>query len=325
NYLKALRWCLGHRWIVFVAGFVFLISAGGSAYLSKMSFEFMSAGDQARAAFQVELPPGATLRQTDAVVQQVTRRLQERPEVTSVYAAIGGQDVNQANIYADMTPKGDRTLSQQAFARTMVDELKEIPGIRIRAGIAQQGGGPGDGTSYTFSILGDDPVALNAAARKVEDGMRGVPGLANVVNSAAIARPELLVVPRSDEAALLGVSTGAISQAVRVATIGDVDQNLPKYNLGDRQVPIRLQLTEAAREDLSVLQTLQVPTSAGGSVPLSSVADITFGGGPATVSRQDRSRVASITAELDGIATGAAGQAVQKLPSVQNLPNGVRQ
>lgn len=325
NYLKALRWCLGHRWIVFAAGFLFLGAAIGSAVVSKMSFEFMSAGDQARAAFQVELPPGSTLRQTDAVVQQVTRRLQERPEVTSVYASIGGQDVNQANIYADMTPKGERKLSQQAFARTMVDELKEIPGIRVRAGIAQQGGGPGDGTSYTFSILGDDPATLNAAARAVEQEMRGVPGLANVVNSAAIARPELLVTPRSDEAALLGVSTGAISQAVRVATIGDVDQNLPKYNLGDRQVPIRLQLTEAAREDLSVLQTLQVPTSAGGSVPLSAVADITFGGGPATVSRQDRSRVASITAELDGIATGAAGQAVQKLPSVKNLPNGVRQ
>ncbi|RYG12705.1 MAG: efflux RND transporter permease subunit, partial [Caulobacteraceae bacterium] len=303
----------------------FLVGAVGSAVVTKLSFEFMSAGDESRAAFQVELPPGSTLRQTDAVVQRVTRVLEERPEVTSIYASIGGQDVNQANIYADMVPKGDRELSQQAFSREMVDELKAIPGIRIRAGIAQQGGGPGDGTSYTFSILGDDPVALTAAARAVEQEMRGVPGLANVVNSAAIARPELLVRPRADEAALAGVSTGAISQAVRVATIGDIDQNLPKYNLGDRQVPIRLQLTEEARQDLSVLQTLQVPTAAGGSVPLSAVADITFGGGPATVSRQDRSRVASITAELDGIATGAAGTAVQNLPSVKNLPAGVRQ
>ena len=325
GYLKALRWCLGHRWIVFAAGAFFLVFAIGSAVVTKLSFEFMSAGDQSRAAFSVELPPGATLAQTDNVVQQVTRTLENRPEVTSVYAAIGGQEVNQANVYADMVGKGDRDLSQQEFARVMVDELKEIPGIRIRAGIAQKGGGPGDGTSYTFSILSDDPVALNAAARAVEQEMRGVPGLANVVNSAAIARPEILVTPRSDEAALAGVSTSAISQAVRVATIGDIDQNLPKYNLGDRQVPIRLQLTQEAREDLSVLETLQVPTQGGGTVPLSAVADISFGGGPASVSRQDRSRVASITAELDGISTGAAGTAVQALPSVKNLPAGVRQ
>ncbi|WP_453976472.1 efflux RND transporter permease subunit [Brevundimonas sp. Marseille-Q4549] len=325
GYLKALRWSLGNRWKVFVIGILFLIASVATAVVAKMSFEFMSPGDTARAAFQVELPPGATLRETDAVVQQVTRKLEARPEVISVYAAVGGQDVNQANVYADLTPKGDRALSQQAFARVMVDELKKIPGARIRAGIAQQGGGPGDGTSYTFSILGDNPDTLTAAARKVEEEMRGVPGLANIVNSAAIARPEILVTPRPDEAALAGVSAGAISQAVRVATIGDVDQNLPKYNLGDRQIPIRLQLTEAAREDLTVLQNLRVPTNHGGNVPLSAVADIQFGAGPATVSRQDRSRVASISAELDGITTGAAGTAVQKLPAVKTLPAGVRQ
>ncbi|WP_312594885.1 efflux RND transporter permease subunit [Brevundimonas sp.] len=325
GYLKALRWSLGNRWKVFVLGILFLFGSVGTAIVAKMSFEFMSPGDTARAAFQVELPPGATLRQTDAVVQQVTRTLEARPEVTSVYAAIGGQDVTQANVYADMVPKGDRKLSQQAFARAMVDELKKIPGARIRAGIAQQGGGPGDGTTYTFSILGDNPEALNAAARKVEAEMRTVPGLANVVNSAAIARPEILVTPRPDEAALAGVSAGAISQAVRVATIGDVDQNLPKYNLGDRQIPIRLQLTETAREDLTVLENLRVPANNGASVPLSAVADIRFGAGPATVNRQDRSRIASISAELDGTTTGAASAAVNRLPSVKTLPAGVRQ
>jgi HAE1 family hydrophobic/amphiphilic exporter-1 len=299
GYLRALRWSLGNRWKVFILGILFLVGSVGLSIVSRMSFEFMSPGDEARAAFQIETPPGSTLRQTDAIVEEVTRRLEARPEVTSVYAAIGGQDVNQANVYADMVPKGDRELSQQEFARVMVDELKQIPGARIRAGIAQQGGGPGDGTSYTFSILGDNPDMLEAAARKVEAEMRGVPGLANVVNTAAIARPEVLVTPRPDEAALAGVSAGAISQAVRVATIGDVDQNLPKYNLGDRQIPIRLQLTEEAREDLSVLESLRVPANNGVQVPLSAVADIEFGAGPATVSRQDRSRIASITAELD--------------------------
>jgi hydrophobe/amphiphile efflux-1 (HAE1) family protein len=324
GYLRALRFSLANRWKVFIGGALMLIASVVIAFMS-LSFEFMSAGDQARAAFQVELPPGSTLRQTDAVVQRVTRELRDRPEVTSVYASIGGQDVNQANVYADLVPKGERALSQQAFARAMVDSLRDIPGARIRAGIAQQGGGPGDGTSYTFSILGDNPAALTAAARAVEQEMRGVPGLANVVNTAAIARPEITITPRPDQAAMAGVSTGAISQAIRVATLGDVDQNLPKYNLGDRQVPIRLQLTAEAREDLSVLQNLQVPSASGTSVPLSAVADIAFGAGPATVSRRDRSRVATITAELDGIRTGDAAQAVQRLPSVRNLPPGVRQ
>ncbi|WGM32207.1 efflux RND transporter permease subunit [Brevundimonas sp. NIBR11] len=323
SYLKSLSWSLKNRWKVFAIGTALFIGCGFLA--TKVPFEFQPSGDVGRAGFSVELPPGATLAQTDAIVQRLTRDLRARPEVTSVYASVGGQEVNQANVYADLTDKGDRNLSQQAFARAMVDSWKDIPGARIGAGIAQQGGGPSDGTSYTFSILSDSGDALIAAARQVEAEMRTVPGLANVVNTAAIARPEILVTPRPDQAALMGVSTSAISQAIRVATIGDVDQNLPKYNLGDRQVPIRLRLTADAREDLSVIENLRVPTATGGAVPLSAVADISFGAGPSQVLRQDRSRIASITAELDGIRSGEAGALVQKLPSVQNLPEGVRQ
>ncbi|NJC40236.1 HAE1 family hydrophobic/amphiphilic exporter-1 [Brevundimonas alba] len=321
GYLKSLRWSLGNRWKVFALGT--LLFVGCIVLATKVPFEFSPSGDQSRAAFSVELPPGATLRQTDAVVQRITRDLQQRPEVTSVYAAVGGQDVNQANVYADMVDKGERSISQQDFQREMVDGWKSIPGARIGSGAAQQGGGPSDGTSYTFAILSDNPVALQAAARKIEAEMRTVPGLANVVNTASIARPEILVVPRPDQAALMGVSTRDISQTIRVATIGDVAQNLPKYNLGDRQVPIRLQLTADAREDLAVLENLRVPTSTGGAVPLSAVADIQFGAGPSQVLRQDRARIASITAELDGIRSGEADALVQALPSVKNLPAGV--
>lgn len=325
GYLKALGWGLRNRWKVFLMGTGLMLGCIGIVMSGAIPFEFLASGDRGRAGFSVELPPGATLAQTDAVVQRITRDLRARPEVTSVYASIGGQEVNQANVYADLTDKGERDLSQQQFARVMVDSWKPIPGARIGAGVAQQGGGPSDGTSYQFAILSDNGAALTAAARAVEAEMRTVPGLANVVNTAAIARPEILVTPRPDQAALMGVSTSAISQAVRVATIGDVDQNLPKYNLGDRQVPIRLRLTRDAREDLSVLETLRVPTATGASVPLSAVADIQFGAGPSQVLRQDRSRVATISAELDGIRSGEAAAAVSRLPTVQNLPAGVRQ
>jgi len=322
-YLKMLRWCLGNRWKVFGLGIGLFLFSGFIA--TRVPFEFQPSGDQSRAAFSVETPPGSTLRETDAVVQRLTRDLQARPEVVSVYAAVGGQDVNQANLYADMVPKSDRDLSQQAFAREMVDGWKDIPGARIGAGIVIAGGGPSDGTTYTFALLGDDPATLQAASRAVENDMRSIPGLANVINTASIARPEIVVTPRPDEAALLGVSAQAISQAVRVATLGDVDQALAKYNLGDRQIPIRILLNPEAREDLAVIENLRVPTSDGTPVPLSAVADVSFGSGPSQVLRQDRSRIASITAELNGIRSGEASAAVMQLESVQNLPEGVRQ
>ena len=158
GYLKALRWSLGNRWKVFSIGMAAFIGCGILA--TQVPFEFSPSGDQSRASFSAELPPGATLAQTDAIVQRMTRDLRARPEVTSVYASIGGQDVGQANIYADMVGKGERTLTQQQFTREMVDGWKAIPGARIGGGAANQGGGPSDGTSYTFAILSDDGVAL---------------------------------------------------------------------------------------------------------------------------------------------------------------------
>jgi len=318
-YLRALDWALGHRIIVALAAIPILV---GSFFLAqKLPFEFQPAADRGRAPFSVELPPGATLDETDTIVQRMSRDLLARPEVTGVYASIGSDGVNKATLNADLTPKGER-ISQRDFSRQMVDQFKSIPGARIGAG-SNNGGGPSDGSSYTLRLVGDNGPQLEAAARAVEAQMRGVPGLANVVNTAAIARPEIIVSPKPDQAARAGVSAGAISQAVRVATIGDIDQSLPKYNLGDRQVPIRLRLTDDARGDMSVLETLKVPTSNGGAVPLNAVADVRFGAGPSQIARQDRSRVAEITAELDGIVVGEASKRVHALSSVKTLPPGV--
>jgi len=320
-YLRSLDWALNHRIIVALLAIPILV---GTVFLAgKLPFEFQPAADRGRAPFTVELPPGATLEETDAIVQRMTRELRARPEVTGVYASVGSDGVNQASLNADLAPKGER-MSQKDFSRLMVDQFKAIPGARIGAG-SNNGGGPSDGSSFTLRLVSDNGPALEAAARKVEAEMRGVPGLANVVNTAAIARPEIIVTPKPDQAARAGVSVGAISQAVRVATIGDIDQNLPKYNLGDRQVPIRLRLTQDAREDLAVLETLQVPTSNGGSVPLNAVAEVRFGAGPSLIARQDRPRVATIPAELDGIVVGEASKRVHDLQSVKTLPDSVKE
>ena len=320
-YLKTLNWGLRNRWKVLWMG---LPMFAFSIFLAtRLPFEFQPQVDRGRAEFSIELPPGATLDETDAITQRVTRELLARKEVVSVYAAVGSNSaVNKSSLTADLTDKKTR-ISQKVFSRQMVDQFAAIPGARIGSG-SNNGGGPSNGGSYTLSLVSDNGPALEAAARKVEAEMRSVPGLAHVVNTASIARPEIVVTPKPDQAARAGVSTGAISQAVRVATIGDVDQNLPKYNLGDRQVPIRLRLNSSAREDIAVLQTLQVP-SANGPVPLNAVADVRFGAGPSQVDRRDRSRVATITAELDGIVIGEAAKRVHALPSVKNLPNGVKE
>jgi len=330
-FLGWLRWALDHRGAVIGLGAVFFVATG--FLVTKLPGEFIPVEDVARSNITVQLPPGTTLEETDATVGRITAVLQARPEVESVFSSIGSAtvsfgpgggsgagEVRKANMTVNLISRWDRRLTQQQFERAVGQELKRVPGARIQFGVA--GGGSG---LISIALVGDNPAVLEAAAARVEREMRELPGLANVVSSSALVRPEILITPKADIAALQGVSAQTISQVARVATLGDADQLLPKFNLGDRQVPIRVMLNTDFRSDLGVIESLKVPTLSGGVVPLSSVADVTFGAGPNQIDRLDRRRVANITAELAGTTLGEMTTKINELPSMQALPDGVRQ
>jgi HAE1 family hydrophobic/amphiphilic exporter-1 len=320
-----------HRIWVLGMGTVFFVF---SIFLaSQLPGEFIPVEDISRSTVTVQMAPGTTLDETDAAVERITDELMSQPEVRSVYSSIGSAtvsfgpgggggagEVRKANLTVNLTKRADRSLTQQEFERKMGPILAQVPGARIQFGVA--GGGSG---LMTIALVGDDASVLEPAAARLERDMRQIDGLSNVISSSSLVRPEILITPKADVAALQGVSSADISQVARVATLGDADQLLPKFNLGDRQVPIRVMLQQDARQDLSTLQNLKVPTASGAVVPLSSVADITFGAGPNQIDRLDRRRVANITAELTGVALSEATLAVNELDSMKNLPAGVQQ
>ncbi len=139
-----------------------------------------------------------------------------------------------------------------------------------------------------------------------------------------LPRPEIVVHPRLDIAAQLGVSVQSISQTIRIATLGDLPQNGAKFSLSDRQIPIRVSLIESARRDLSTLENLPVPTASGTSVPLKTVADLSFGQGPSAVRRYNQTRRVFLEADLSpGVELGTATKKIYALPTLKNLPQGV--
>src|SRR5690606_33846524 len=150
-----------------------------------------------------------------------------------------------------------------------------------------------------------------------------IPGLGNVTSSAALTRPELVVRPDVARAADLGVTSEAIAETLRVATAGDYEQSLAKLNLAQRQVPIVVRLPEQARDDLTLLERLKVPGN-GGNVPLANVASLEVDAGPAQIDRYDRSRNVLLEVELNGQALGDVLSKVDRLPTLANLPPGVK-
>jgi len=189
--------------------------------------------------------------------------------------------------------------------------------VRFKVGLG------GSGEKYVLVLTGEDPQALQSAAMAVERDLRTIDGLGSIASTASLVRPEIAVRPDFTKAADLGVTSAAISDTLRVATLGDYDAALPKLNLSQRQVPIVVKLDADARKDLGTLERLMVPGSRG-PVMLGQVASIEVAGGPAVIDRYDRQRNINFEIELSGLPLGDVTQAVQKLPSLQNLPPGVK-
>ena len=246
-----------------------------------------------------------------------------RKEDTVVEAAFADINPGSASIY--LTLKADRPMSSIAFEQKWGKMLAQIPDARVSFRAQDQGGPPGTGRDITITLGSDDPVLLNKVASQIIEEMRGLKELVAPRLAGEMKRPEIIIKPRMDLAATLGVTTAALSQTIRIATIGDIDQNSPKFSLADRQVPIRVTLSEDSRRSLATIENLPVPTANGGSVPLKSVASISFGAGPTVIQRSNLLRRLQLGADYaEGVTGSQAQQKIDALPAMQNLPENVR-
>jgi hydrophobic/amphiphilic exporter-1 (mainly G- bacteria), HAE1 family len=315
-YTPSLNWALKHRLTsVLVTVGIFV---GSIVLFQQMPTSLISNVDRAQSVMTVTLAPGVSVIDTREVLEKATEILRKHKEVESVYAVAGDDgSVNKGFVYVKLTPRNERALSQQLFEDQVYKQLVMIPGARF--GFFRSIGG--SGKPLTIALTSDDPQVLHAYADKLLGEMRNIKGLYDVTSSSALLRPEINVKPDFARAAEQGVSVQSIARTALIATLGDNDANLAKFNLKDRQINIRVQIAPEYRHDVQVLAGLQVAAADGHLVPLRSVADVKFGSGPAEITRFGRARQITIDASLESnVNLGDAIKAVHNLKAYKEMP-----
>jgi multidrug efflux pump subunit AcrB len=314
RYMGLLHWSLRNRWKTVFIG----VLAFAATIFSFATLEFTTNPqvDNDTVPVTVQMAPGTTLEQTRIVADRAMAILRAEPEVEAVFA---GVRVGNANIYARLREHRERPSYE--FVRQVTPKLASIPDARVF--FRNFGGFGGSGRAVSLMLASSDPGALERAAHAVVADMQRRPEFRAPRVEGDLRRPEVIIRPRPDVAADLGVTTAALSQAVRVATQGEIDQASARFSLSDRQVPIRVRLNEASRRNISTIENMPVATSSGGTVPLKVVADISFGASPAQIQRFNQERRIVIGADLaPGIVAWLP--IVQQLPSMRDLPEGVQ-
>ncbi|MGE6785322.1 efflux RND transporter permease subunit [Ensifer adhaerens] len=314
-YRGMLGWTLDHRKTAL--SLVALIFIGSIALLSTLPTGFVPTNDSNVSQLKITLPPGTRLDETARISDDLVAKLKARKEVENVLATT--DSLTEVSLRIKLKPREERELDRKSFELSLRSLLAETPDIQASFSSTE---GTKDLSVY---LTGDDPQALMASVRRLESEMRALPGLVSVRSTEPLLSPELLVKPRFDEAARLGVSVTSIGTVARIATMGDNESNSARFNLGDRQVPIRVMLDRSARGDFDTLRNLKVSTNAGALVPLTSVADLSFGAEESSVERLDRKRLIAVEANLDGMTLGTAFEAISALPAMKELPAGVSQ
>ncbi len=312
---KVVAMFLDHRvWMMGVGLLAFVVTV---VLFMITPAQFQPTINEDNSRIQIEMVPGTTLEQTEVVADKVAAIMYQQPEV-----ALALIRIREGNGTIFVTLKKEREKTSIEFERDLAKTLQSIPDARVT--FASQSGGGGTNRDISIMLTGSNPELLYATAGTLVEQMKGLKQVTGPRVNADMRRPEIIIKPRADLAAQLGITTAALSQAIRIATLGEIEQNAAKFSLSDRQIQIRVVLPKESRNDFNTIQNLPVQTAAGGSVPLSRVADISFGSGPTTIQRYNQERRVFIGADLaQGVVTGEAMTAINNLPIMKNLPTGV--
>ncbi len=315
RYMAVLRWTLHNRTVTLLIGLGIFAASIFSATL--LPTEFVPAADRGRSTVSLELPPGSTLEQTRASGREVSTILGQISEVTNVFVEGGTSSDTKANVIVNYGQKDTRDRSSFVIEDDMKAHLQDLPDVKINV-LADNGQ-----RDVQLNVLGDTEAAAAAAAIELANQMNDLPDIVNADTTASLVRPEIQITPRPQLAAEMGVTSAALASTIRIATLGDTDSNVAKFNAGDRQIPILVRVKKDVRDDLSRLAGLRVPSTTGSPVPISVVADVALSSGPSTIERYDRQYRTSVEADLapNGL-LGPATQALMALPIAMAMPEG---
>jgi HAE1 family hydrophobic/amphiphilic exporter-1 len=327
EYRKILPWALRHRWTVMIVTTVLFLSSVSLLVLGFIGSEFMTQVDRGEFTVTLELPPGSTIEQTNAVTLQVERAVSEMTEVKKIFANVGSSSegligqtsTNVSELNVALVPRNQRRRSTDVVGAAIKAYAMNIPGVKVRInpiGIF----GTANQSPIQMFISGVDLDSVYQAANIVTSVLRRVPGAADIRLSAEEGKPETRIEIDREKMSSLGLTVADVGSALRIALTGDDDS---KFRDGTNQYTLRIRLDEFDRVRTSDIGSLTFMNQQGKLVELKQFAHIYQTAGPTKLQRENRSNSVTAYAQVIGRPIGSVTNDFQSLLAKERLPRGV--
>lgn len=330
RFRATVTWCIAHRWITI--GLTLGILALGVVGMGRVQNQFFP--DSSRPEILVDLwfPEGTSFAANEALTKRVEARLVGLDDVDSVATWVGSgverfvlvldQVFPQSNVSQMIVLPKDLKARARLLARLPTLLATEFPEVRGRAKLLPNG--PPVPYPVQFRVVGPDAAKVRVYADQVKDIMRKNPAMRGVNDNWNESIKVLRLDVDQAKARALGVSSQAIAQATQTAESGST---IGQYREGDKLIDIVLRQPLAARDKITDLANVYVPTSGGRSIPLGQIATMRFAWEPGVLWREGRDYAATVQGDLvDGVegATATAEINPQFASLRAKLPPGYR-
>ncbi len=318
GYTRALKRAMQRPVLVLFGGGLTL--AGAVFLATQLKVEFVPSQDQSRLQLRLQTAAGASLRDAAPLLKTIEQKVMSYPEVERTTLQLSS---GSGSMSITMVPQGKRKKTQAEFSAQLRKELGGYPGLRVSVqDLSQQAfsGGSKGSSPIELSVRGSDWDTLVSASMKLRDALVASGAAVDANTDYQVGSPEVQIVPDRRRASEMGVSAADIGTTVSALVGGSV---VGKFTSAGRRIDIRMRLLADQRARPEDIGRLHVRTANGDLLPLSEL--VTQQEKPAlqAISRIDRERAISITANV-GPGFSQAQAIVKAQELAKDLPVGCR-
>ena len=322
RYKKVLQLFITRRWVGIAVTFgicvisVVSIALAGSELIPEM--------DQGQISVSVGMPNGSTMEETAAIQDRIVAIAEETiPEMEQVYYSTGSSSsvmssTSGSSVTITLADLEDRDRSSNEVASQLRRDLADIAGCEITVSASSMS--VGEGSDISLQMTGEDYDQLAEAANDLAAEIEALPDAINVESSAGEQVPRVAVKINRENASRFGLTASTIGALVRGELTGSTATTL---RMGGEEYDVTVSGDETLTQDIDALKSLQLPSAAGGTVPLSMVADVYTELSPQTIERIDQYETVTITGESESGDSVGITAAVDALLADYQLPEGV--
>ena len=314
GYLAVLRYFVRHLKIGMLLSIVLVVAFSAACLSTDMVL--IPEMDQGTVSVSISTPIGSEVEETTAISDRVAAIVQrEVPELESMYYMASAESTTMS---LNLVDKTQRDRSSVQVANDLRDSLQDIAGCEITVDASGMTAMMG-GSNISVEITGEDYNTLSMIAEDLANQIAQLPDAVNVTTSVAEQVDQVKITMNREAAAQYGLTAATVGAAVRSELTGTTATTV---TIDNQEFDVVVQGDGRAAESLDSLKSMSISSAYGGSVPLSSVADVSIVQAPQSINRVNQSRQVSITGDtISGSSTEITQQIVEILDQYQ-LPDG---